>query len=195
MLFTNTVRAVTGVVVAEKGAKLTGSLGIVFIAQFEWGVVVLLEKQGITATERLRSQRVHYQQIALMTGALCVELITVFIWRPEGHAWLTSLRGDAGWRAGLCCHQVLVNLTGATAVLCVTAVCCGPVEGQVLGTSAFRFLIVRVEPQLLRLRTRASAENLIAIFCRRPIDQLPARLAAWICILIGPGRGDYKTGG
>ena len=124
LLLTSTVRGVTGVVVTKNRPKLTRSLGIVFIAQFKWGVVVLLKQKGVTAAERLCCHRVHNQQITLMAGALCVELITLFIRWPECLSWLTALCGDTVQRARLCCHQVLVNLTGATTMLCVTAVCC-----------------------------------------------------------------------
>ena len=72
-----------------------------FIAELKGRVIVLLQEYGITATVRLCRGRVHYQKIALVAGALRVQLITVFIRRPEGHSWFTAFCGDALRRPGL----------------------------------------------------------------------------------------------
>jgi len=193
ILITDAVSRITGVVVAEKGSELTRSLGIVFIAQLERGVVVLLQQQGVTATERLSRSRVHYQQVTLMTWALCVELITVFIWRPERQPRFTALRRDTFWGTRTCRDQVLVHLTGASTMLSIAPVSGGPVQGEVLGAPALGLLVVRVEPELLGLWTWTSAKYLVTVFRGGPVDQLPARLAAGVGIFIRPGRGDYKT--
>lgn len=193
ILVTHAVRGVTGVVVTKEGPELTGSLSIMFVTKLERGVVVLLKQQGVTAAERLRCCRVHYQEVPFMARALCVELVTVLVRRPECQAWLTALRGDALWVTLYRGHKVLVHLTGASTMLSIAPVSGGPVQGEVLGAPALGLLVVRVEPELLGLWTWTSAKYLVTVFRGGPVDQLPARLAAGVGIFIRPGRGDYKT--
>jgi len=193
ILVTHAVRGVTGVVVTKEGPKLTWSLSIMFVTKLERGVVVLLEQQGVTAAERLRCCRVHYQEVPFMARALCVELVTVFVRRPECQAWLTALRGDALWVTLYSGHKVLVHLTGASTMLCVATVGGWPVQREVLGAPTLGLLIVRVEPQLLGLWTWTSAKYLVTILGIRPVDELPAGLTAGICILICPGGSNHKT--
>ena len=80
---TAAVRGLTSVVVREERAQLTRSLGEVFIAELERGVVVLVEKDGVTATVRLCGDGVPDEEVSLVARSHSVQLVAGLVRRPE----------------------------------------------------------------------------------------------------------------
>ena len=111
-----TVCRLTAVVVGEEGAQLTGAFSEVLIAELQWGVVVLVEEDRVTATVRLSSVGVPDEQVSLVTRSLGVQLVAGLVPGPEHRARLAQLAGCT--QRGVPLHQeVLVHLTGASAEL------------------------------------------------------------------------------
>ena len=111
-----TVCGLTAVVVGEERAQLTGAFSEVFIAELQWGVVVLVEEDRVTATVRFSSVGVPDEQVSLVTRALGVQLVTPLVSGPEHGPGLAQLTGDAERGVALH-HQVLVHFTRASAEL------------------------------------------------------------------------------
>ena len=111
-----TVCRLTAVVVGEQRPQLAGAFSEVFIAELQWGVVVLVEEDRVTATVRLSSVWVPDEQVPLVTRALGVQLVAGLVSGPEHRAGLAKPAGGAESGVPLQ-HQILVHLTGAPAEL------------------------------------------------------------------------------
>ena len=103
-------------VVGEERAQLTGAFSEVLIAELQWGVVVLVEEDGVTATVRLGSVWVPDEEVSLVTRSLGVQLVAGLLPGPEHPASLAQPAVHTEGGVALQ-HQVLVHLAGASAEL------------------------------------------------------------------------------